>query len=243
MTMSPENINLAMSIAGGVATVGASFWAFMKWLWPSVVRLYHRFWVYVDQKQAIQAGLAQLPTALAKLSQMDNIQTQLTLITRQVLPNGGSSLPDSLARLETQFSVMQAKSGARDIQIAAIGQQVAMVGMTMKATLETNPSMATFEASDMGLLTEANNTLLRWTGQQISGVRNWGWVNAVHPDDRTRVRGEWNQAVADCRQLKVRFKMLDDSGIAFYVELTMTPLPEGVAHCDKFVGVIYRVEP
>lgn len=241
--MSPESINLMLQIAGGAAAAAASLWGFLRWIWPQISSLWCRVRDRMEARALIQLGMAKLPEALERLRHMDLIQSQLTLITRQVMPNGGSSLSDALARVEKNITALQEQAELRSVQITTIGKQVAMVGMTMKATIEANASMATFDVSDRGLMTEANKTLLRWTGMQLIDVKNWGWVNFVHPIDRVRVRGEWNQAVADVRALKVKFAMLDESGTSFDVELTMTPIPEGASPCDKFVGVIYRTSP
>jgi PAS domain S-box-containing protein len=36
---------------------------------------------------------------------------------------------------------------------------------------------------------------LRFTGQTSQQAMDWGWLNAVHPEDRERTRGSWQLAI------------------------------------------------
>lgn len=205
-----------------------SVWAFMKWIWPKVKRGYQR-------THALFLGIEEMPKVLASIQSVDNLNTQVGVIMKQVMPNGGASLADSLNRVESKLS-------ANVERAESINKTVELMAATMRATSNTNPRMATFETSASGMLIDCNKTYLRWTGRTLDEMLNWGWINCVHPDDKVTVRREWLEAVADVRQSVLRYRMLDEDGGCFKVEVTATPIPEGALTCEKWVGVIYLEE-
>lgn len=216
--------NLEGIIISGISIVG-SVWAFMKWVWPSVKAGYQRI-------SAVLTTVEQMPKVLESMQSVEVLSTKLNIIMKQVMPNGGSSLADSMTRVENKL-VDNAKKAD------GISKTVELMAATMRATSNTNPRMATFEASCDGHLTDCNKTYLRWTGRTLDEMLNWGWITTVHPEDRDAVRKEWMQAVGDVRQSILKYRMLNEDGGCFYVEVTATPIPEGTFPCEKWVGVIY----
>jgi PAS domain S-box-containing protein len=216
--------NLEAVIISAISIIGA-IWAFLKWVWPYLKNGYER-------TIAVFRIVEQMPTVLESMQSVDTLSRQVSIIMKQVMPDGGSSLADSMKRIETTVSDNAKRS-------EATGKNVALMTATMRATSNTNPRMATFETSSEGLLVDCNKTYLRWTGKTLNEMLNWGWINTVHPDDRDMIRREWNQAVVDVRQSIHKYRMLDEDGACFYVEVTATPIPEGSYPCEKWVGVIY----
>ena len=217
-----EHINLAI----GILTLGGLLWGAWKWLWPALLRV-TRYTIRVFD------SLDQLPAALNGMANVDRLDTQLTLIRNQVMPNGGSSMADAVMRLE--------KTVNNNVTlITGISKQCTDLALTMRAHMDTNPNLATFEAAPNGMFSSVNKTFLRWSGLQEKEIINWGWMNAVKPEQRLAVRTEWLAAVADVRALAMSFTMVDVDGNEFPVELIATPVPEGTTSCDKWVGAMHQ---
>lgn len=245
--MSPDTMNAWINLSIGLSSVLAILWG----VWLKVRK---RVRASLTAHQARQASFDRLPEALDKLHTLDGyhfeklerlegMQTQLDSLTKQVSPDGGTSLADALQRIE---SVLQNQSDIqvlRGNQVQAIATQVSVMVATMVATSNTDPRKATFEANSEGLVTDANKTYMRWTGLQLPEVLGWGWINSVHPADRDAVRKEWKNAVAEHRMSTMRYRIMDTDGEVFEVEATATPIPEGQVPCDRWVGAIFRVEP
>lgn len=124
--------------------------------------------------------------------------------------------------------------------VGGLAKEFHLFRAQVAAVIAADPETATFEASPQGLLTEASKAYLRWTGRSFADLERWGWINCVHPDDRINVRAEWDAAVRDQRQSVMRYKLIGADGNDFKVLVTTTPIPDGAAVCEKFVGVIHR---
>ena len=64
-----------------------------------------------------------------------------------------------------------------------------------RALIEGVPQLV-WRAVDGGLLTWASPQWTAFTGQAEADSHGRGWLEAVHPDDRERVQGEWEEADA-----------------------------------------------
>lgn len=123
----------------------------------------------------------------------------------------------------------------------AIVKSVALLGMTLDATINADPNIATARAAPNGSLIEASSTYTRWTGLSFERLSGMGWINCVHGEDRTRVREEWRSAVEECRESRMRYRMLSADGLTFFeVNVVATPIPQGSNPCDKFIVIISR---
>lgn len=206
-------------IAAGAAAL-AALYAGWQWGWPLAKRWGVRwlsFWTGFDTVPLIHGALADLAEGIARIE--------------------AAALVESSKGTERGTQIE-----AQGLQLASIAKNLALTNMTMRATLATDPRMGTFEADVNGLLIDCSKTYLRWTGRQFNEMRNWGWITTVHPDDRARVRLEWEQAVVDSRQSVMRYRMIGVDGNVFEVEATATPIPEGMLPCEKFVGVVHRLQ-
>jgi hypothetical protein len=124
-----------------------------------------------------------------------------------------------------------------------MGKKLDLLGMTFDATVNADPNIATFKAARNGLLIEASGTYTKWTGLPFPALAGWQWINAVHAEDRPRVRAEWESAIADVRESRMRYRMLSADGLTYFeVNVVATPIPQGANPCEKFIGVISREE-
>src|SRR5574343_1543531 len=172
--MDPNQLTNLLQLAIAVCTVVGLLYGFFVWLWPKLCAVGSRIAEFFR-------SIERIPAALDAIASIESIDQRLTLITKQVMPNGGSSMPDSMKRIEATLKTNAAAA-------AEVRQTVDLMAATLRAQANTNPRMATFEASPTGALTDANKTYLRWTGLTLPELVNWGWINSVHPEDRERVR-------------------------------------------------------
>jgi len=234
-TVNPRAINDILQIVGSAGAAVGALYAFYRWVRPKWRAAKLRY-------NDVISSIERMPEALANMGNIDAIQGQVQTIMKQVMPNGGSSMVDSMRRIEALQETQSQVNAEHGEQLKSVSKQMAMLTNTMRANLNTNPRLATFEADDKGRLIDANKTYLRWTGLQLVELLGWGWINAVHPEDRARVRAEWNEAIADCRISTIHYRMIDNDGGIMNVEGTCTPIPEGVFPCDKWVGAIYQLD-
>lgn len=90
-------------------------------------------------------------------------------LVKEVLPNGGGSLRDTLNRVEVNQSVDRA----------------------MLRGIAATSNEPIFQSDNNGLCTWANERWCQLTGMDIADALGEGWINAVHQDDRAKVTGDW----------------------------------------------------
>ena len=137
-------------------------------------------------------GISDLQQTLIDVSRSVESQNDtLNSVLAEVLPNGGSSLKDAVSRIERR-------------QILFDGRAHAMMQ-------EENKPM--FEADVYGNCVWVNRKLARITGRSQEDLRNNGWINIIHEDDREAVVREWRKSVSEHRSFSMSCRIeLGDTG-------------------------------
>lgn len=149
---------------------------------------------------------------------------------------------NALTKLQQQGEAAMGERSALGRKFDVLSRDFVLFTSSVKAVIEADTTIATFEASPDGHLIDANRTYMQWTGKTLDELLRWGWINCVHPLDQDDVRREWESACRDQRQSTKQFRMLDADGREFRVRATAKPIPEGRV-CEKFAGVLHRLDP
>jgi len=70
-----------------------------------------------------------------------------------------------------------------------------------------------------------------YTGQTVAQVKGWGWLDALHPDDRERTAHVWSATVAAKRVCDIEYRLRRDDGV--YRDF----LTRAVPVCDDDGGI------
>lgn len=197
--------------------------AFAAYKMPRVLR-----WVTKKMKGLFASlrAIGDLAELMPHLNKLAGMEATLGTIRSQVLPNGGSSLNDKVAKaLATTERTERA---------------VGLLSATMRAHHDSDPGTAKFEADENGDFTWASRTLLRWCNCSIEQVLGMGWSNNVAEHDRDRVRDEWESAIEERREFHMRFSMRNHDGQEFLVEAGASPIYSD-NKVEHWVGVFSRV--
>lgn len=133
---------------------------------------------------------------------------QLDQIASEFRTNGGSSLRDVVNRLdETLLNV-------RDDAIKMEARQWAIVA-TLKDPI--------FEANEVGEYVRANPAYLALVERSVEEISGNGWENVILPEDRSRVWGEWHDAVVRMRTFETSYRVRSTSGAVYQVTCVAVP--------------------
>jgi PAS domain S-box-containing protein len=108
----------------------------------------------------------------------EHITEKLDTIMLQLVPNGGTSIRDSLDRIEDKQHFF---------------------GSFLKTQLNTH-AKGMFETNAAGQWTWVNRPHSRLTGFQPGEVMGDGWINVVAPECRSRVEAKWEAAIEAGRE-------------------------------------------
>ncbi|MBD1924384.1 PAS domain S-box protein [Microcoleus sp. FACHB-831] len=76
-----------------------------------------------------------------------------------------------------------------------------------------------------------------FTGQSYDELKGWGWLNAVHPDDRTHTAQAWSAALSDRTFYQVEHRLRRKDGEYRYMSVRGVPVLEPDGSIREWVGV------
>jgi PAS domain S-box-containing protein len=79
-------------------------------------------------------------------------------------------------------------------------------------------------------------TWRRFTGQSQPKVQNWGWLEAVHPDDRERTEQAWRKALADKTGYETEYRIRRNDGLYRYFLARGLPVLDQNEQVREWVG-------
>ncbi len=76
-----------------------------------------------------------------------------------------------------------------------------------------------------------------FTGQTVDARRGWGWLNAVHPEDRPRVEREWRSSIATGIPLETEYRLWHRDGHYRWTEVRAVPVRNEEGRVAEWVGM------
>jgi len=126
---------------------------------------------------------------------IDTLSEQMSFLVSEMHPNGGTSLRDSLNRIEEQISLTSERSRGRWLDA---------------------PEML-FETTVDGECIWVNRTYTRGVQRSIAELLGSGWVNVIALEDRETVVAAWYKAVKEDREFDMAFRFQTPDGVTFPV--------------------------
>lgn len=201
-------------LGGGVAVV-YGFTRQNEWTFP-VARKTVRWIVHNRPGARMERKMSAAVTGLNE---------KLDKVLAVVYPNGGSSLPDAMARLEVGQANIQN-------QLSILKSQVGLV--------RDQAGLMTFSADVKGRNAYTSPLLLEKLGATSEEQVGFGWKNFIHFEDREKYFQEWLYAVEDERDFLSEVRLCNPkNGVCFKCRVTA----EVVKMDERLVGWTGRVEP
>lgn len=88
-----------------------------------------------------------------------------------------------------------------------------------------------------GLVTEDSPSWRAFTGQTYEQWKGLGWLQAIHPDDRSRVHQAWQEAVAAKSSVKLEYRLQHVSGGWRWTLASATPVLDARGNVREWVGM------
>ena len=75
-----------------------------------------------------------------------------------------------------------------------------------------------------------------FSGMRQGEIRGWGWIQAVHPDDRQQTRAVWSRAVETCTPCYTEYRLRRHDGEYRHMAVRGAPVLEAGGHIQEWVG-------
>lgn len=128
-------------------------------------------------------------------------------ILAEVKPNSGTSMRDSIDRNEKR--------------------QMRLEDRTL-AMLHEDPDCI-FETDEHGNCTFVNRQFVRVTGRTPNELKGHGWVNTVHPEDKTAVEDEWNRSMTENRAFIMSYRIVTPEGDSIPIKCSSFRMSSGLS--------------
>jgi PAS domain-containing protein len=152
--------------------------------------------------------IATLITAIVAPTWLSWWNTRQTI--REFKPNGGSSVRDSLNRLETSVSATR---------------QTAL-------TLASVIGVAYFQTDEHGSYTYVSRDWQRLTSVFAEDALGSGWIEAIDQSDRHMISGSWHDAVREGRSWRAKCRLITGREI----HMTANPIKSPSGAIEGYVG-------
>ncbi len=169
----------------------------------------------------------------------------LSLEAREEVLAAAASRDHLLAQVqEANERLVLAALRAQDAADAADAARLAMQQSEERfRSLVMTAAVVVWHASAEGLVRVEPLSWWRFTGTSVeesAGYPTWGWLGALHPDDRERVRAAWEASVAASGAYASDHRLRRGDGTYAWVESRAVPIPSS-GPAREWVGTMTDV--
>lgn len=155
--------------------------------------------------------------------------------------------------LSTHF-IYPRRLSERELQVLDV---LALQGAELIERFEAEKLLKESEERYRGLISAASEIVwrtdpqgqLQWispkwfelTGQNEATASGWGWVDAIHPEDRDRIRRAWEHAVRTATRYEIDWRMLLRDGSSRDFETRAVPIQDDSGKIREWIGVVFDI--
>lgn len=151
--------------------------------------------------------------AVATVKRIGSVMDTVEKMSKYIGPNGGSSLMDKVNKLGDKIDELHQSLEARFSEL----QTTVRVSMDLSKELW-------WETDSMGGFVWVSRKYLEVINSRTVDMLGNGWVSTIHPDDRPAVFTEWKRCVADARDFRMKYRLIDSDGNTLNVRSFASPL-------------------
>ena len=98
-------------------------------------------------------------------------------------------------------------------------------------------AQAVWETDADGVVVADSPSWRAYTGQTSKEWLGYGWLDAIHPDDRAYVERQWREAVAACSLVDAEFRLRAPNGGWRWTNVRAAPVLDAGGLVEKWVGM------
>lgn len=129
-----------------------------------------------------------------------------------------------------------AEAEARLREKAAVDADLLDSGTRHRLLIESL-AQALWETDAAGVVVADSPSWRAYTGQTLEELLGYGWLDAIHPDDRAYAERQWREAVAVLGLLNAEFRLRAPDGGWRWTNVRAAPLLDGDGRVEKWLGM------
>ncbi len=150
-------------------------------------------------------------------------QHQVSVTGKDELAHLGQVFNDTARRLQDLYATLQQSEDR------------------LRLAVDTIPAHV-WSAQPDGSIDFINQRLLDFFGRSMEDILGWGWGPLVHPDDLTRILGEWQAAIATGEPMESEVRLRRRDGDYLWLLIRNVPLRDERGNIVKWYGTAIDIE-
>lgn len=150
------------------------------------------------------------------LEQVSSMIKGIEEIRKEIKPNGGTSIKDSINRIEARIINME----------------------HVQSALRQDGPMGIFQCKINGQNIDVNRTYCRLLGCTREELLGFGWKNFLHEDGKHEYDEEWKDAFLDGREINFPTKLKSNNGKVIEAEIRAYPITDISGEVVQYLGIL-----
>ncbi|MEG4800858.1 PAS domain S-box protein [Microcoleus sp. ARI1-B5] len=130
---------------------------------------------------------------------------------------------------------------ARDISDRKLAEKALQESEERYRCLIEAASQIVWDTTAAGEVVTEQTGWSAFTGQTYGELKGWGWLNAIHPDDRQHTARIWSDAVANCTSCQVEHRLRRHDGEYRHMSVRGVPVLNADGSVREWVGAHYDI--
>lgn len=139
--------------------------------------------------------------------------------------------------VEPNGEVTRILSTSRDITEARFANEKVRVSEERFRSLVAATAAIVWNASGAGRFNVEQSGWTEFTGQLFESMKDFGWLDAVHPDDRERTAALWNDGIASGAMYEIEHRLRRRDGQFRHMSVRAVPIKAEDDTITEWVGV------
>ena len=216
-----------------------------------IISIIYRFETEISAIAALVAALTVVFTFLGKIKKIgfeflihpiknffnrfDTLHKRVAHVEKRLHDTDFKKIQDLLVHISGQVEDL-------DSQFKNLSRQHKKLEALQKSMLNIS-EIPTFETDEKGACNFANKAYLNFLKRPFEELKGYGWFNIIHPDDRKKVKDEWDSALEDNRNFELTFRVICKERKVYSVLCESHPLCGERDGRDGYIGHYYNVVP
>ena len=103
-------------------------------------------------------------------------------------------------------------------------------------------AQAVWEADAGGVVVDDSPSWRAYTGQTVDEWLGYGWINAIHPDDRAYAERQWREAIATRGLVNAEFRLRAPDGGWRWTNIRAAPVLDPEGRIEKWAGMSIDID-
>jgi PAS domain S-box-containing protein len=98
-------------------------------------------------------------------------------------------------------------------------------------------AVASWETAPDGLIETDSPSWRAFTGQSYDDWKGYGWVTAIHPDDRVATMRKWRDTINDQQSVEAQYRLRRWDGTYRWMQVHAVPLRDSKGKTVRWLGI------